>query len=80
MEGSKRWQLFAPVTPEGQLARYPSDDFELEELGEPAFEVVLHPGDLLYMPRGTIHRGVAMPDSHSLHLTVSANQVILHGQ
>ena len=34
-------------------------------------EVVLNAGDVLYMPRGTIHQATAMPDVHSLHVTVS---------
>lgn len=37
-------------------------------------EVVLGPGDLLILPRGTIHEGRSLPDTHSLHITLSANQ------
>ena len=37
-------------------------------------EVVLEPGDLLYFPRGTIHQASTLPDSHSLHITVSTFQ------
>jgi hypothetical protein len=31
--------------------------------------------DLLYMPRGTIHQAEALETEHSLHVTVSINQV-----
>ena len=45
---------------------------------EPVLDVVLEPGDLLYMPRGWIHHAVTLPPSqgneHSLHLTMSAMQ------
>ena len=33
-----------------------------------------HAGDLLYLPRGTIHQAEALRGDHSLHLTISANQ------
>lgn len=51
-----------------------SRDFQQEELGKLLLDVVLQPGDLLYMPRGCIHQAEALPHAHSLHLTVSANQ------
>ena len=37
-------------------------------------EVVLEAGDMLYMPRGTVHQASCVPGSHSLHVTVSTNQ------
>ena len=36
-------------------------------------DVILEPGDLLYMPRGTIHQGNCLEDAHSLHLTGTIN-------
>lgn len=38
-------------------------------------DIVLESGDLLYMPRGTIHQGNCLEDAHSLHLTVSCHQL-----
>jgi lysine-specific demethylase/histidyl-hydroxylase NO66 len=48
----------------------------------PVLDVVLSPGDVLYMPRGWIHHACTLPksstsssaDGHSLHLTVSTMQ------
>ncbi|PRW56353.1 cupin 4 isoform A [Chlorella sorokiniana] len=74
VEGSKRWRLYAHTDPQHVLPRYSSRDFTDEELGECVLDVVLQPGDLLYMPRGVIHQAESLPDSHSLHLTLSANQ------
>ena len=37
-------------------------------------EVVLEPGDLLYMPRGTVHQAMCVEKTHSLHVTLSTNQ------
>ena len=74
VEGSKRWSLYAPQDPADLLPLESSRDFSQDELGTLLLDVVLHPGDLLYMPRGCIHHAEALPDSHSLHLTVSANQ------
>ena len=74
LEGSKRWCLYAPQDPADLLPLHSSPDFSEDELGELLLDVVLHPGDMLYMPRGCIHHAEALPKSHSLHLTVSANQ------
>ena len=42
-------------------------------------DMVLQPGDLLYMPRGTIHQGNCLEDAHSLHITVSCHQLNTFG-
>lgn len=73
-QGSKRWRLYAPQDATNLLPQDSSRDFQQEELGKLVLEVVLQPGDLLYMPRGCIHQAQALPHAHSLHLTVSANQ------
>ena len=73
LEGTKRWHVY-PRQAAGQ-ERWPresSADFVPEDLPPPAV-VTLHPGDVLYMPRGTIHEAaVADTDEHSLHVTVSS--------
>lgn len=74
VEGSKRWCLYAPQDDADLLPLDSSRDFSKDELGQLLLDVVLRPGDLLYMPRGCIHHAEALKDSHSLHLTVSANQ------
>lgn len=73
-QGSKRWRLYAPQNKTDLLPLDSSRDLRDEELGKLLLEVVLQPGDLLYMPRGCIHQAQALPQAHSLHLTVSANQ------
>jgi bifunctional lysine-specific demethylase and histidyl-hydroxylase NO66 len=73
VEGAKRWRVYAPL-PGHALPRYSSRDFEDAEIGEPLLDTVLRPGDLLYLPRGTIHQAAALEDDHSLHLTVSSEQ------
>lgn len=74
-EGRKRWRVYAPL-PHAALPRVSSHDFPNtpEAIGEPLLDVTLQPGDLLYLPRGTIHQAEALPGQHSLHLTLSANQ------
>ena len=59
---------------EEQLPRFSSGNLEQEEIGQPIMDVVLKAGDLLYFPRGTIHQANALPDSHSLHITLSCFQ------
>jgi lysine-specific demethylase/histidyl-hydroxylase NO66 len=59
------------------LPRESSRDFTDEEMKdiEPAIDIELGPGDVLYMPRGWIHQAnTCKNDNHSLHLTVSAMQ------
>ncbi|MES1910005.1 MAG: hypothetical protein MHM6MM_002673 [Cercozoa sp. M6MM] len=91
VEGFKKWQLFRPtnVVEQGEvvedqfLATHYSRDYADQELEgmTKLMEVTLGPGDLLYMPRGTVHRGEAVADpsgkdtcEYSHHLTVSTAQ------
>jgi lysine-specific demethylase/histidyl-hydroxylase NO66 len=90
LEGYKRWRVYAPFNKRETLPRESSRDYtdkEVEEnIGEEEMDVVLGPGDVLYLPRGWIHQAetVSRPagvpkmggvkDDHSLHLTVSAMQ------
>ena len=89
LEGFKRWRVYAPFNKAETLPRTSSSDYtekEVEEMGEEEVDMVLGPGDVLYLPRGWIHQAetVARPqhipkipgvkDDHSLHLTVSAMQ------
>lgn len=73
-EGRKRWKVYKPRTPGEALPRFSSPNFEQGEIGEPILDVDLEPGDILYMPRGTIHQAKASEDAHSLHITVSVGQ------
>jgi lysine-specific demethylase/histidyl-hydroxylase NO66 len=79
LEGRKRWKVYAP-TKEERLPRVSSADFSEESMRdlEPVLDVVMEPGDFLYMPRGWIHHGITLPPSqgneHSLHLTMSSMQ------
>lgn len=73
VEGAKRWRVYAPLQGHA-LPRYSSRDFNDAEIGEPLLDTILRPGDLLYLPRGTIHQAAALEGHHSMHLTVSAEQ------
>lgn len=70
-EGSKKWKLYTNSNKAFILSRDPSPNFTEEEIGEPSHEFVLEKGDLLYMPRGTIHKGQSLDQEPSLHLTIS---------
>jgi len=90
LEGYKRWRVYAPFRKGETLPRESSRDYsekEVEENGDgPLMDVVLGPGDVLYLPRGWIHQAetvgrpshvpkvAGIKDDHSLHLTVSAMQ------
>ena len=91
--GYKRWRVYSPLNKREMLPRSSSRDYtekEMDENGEEYMDVVLCPGDVLYLPRGWIHQaetvcrpkhipklsagGSVTDDDHSLHLTVSAMQ------
>lgn len=74
LEGAKTWRLYNHPEESDVLARVSSRNYAQEEIGEPIFEETLYAGDMLYLPRGTIHQAVSPPDTHSLHLTVSSYQ------
>ena len=74
LEGKKLWKVYPPRSEREMLPRFSSPNFEQGEIGEPALEAVLEPGDLLYMPRGTVHQACCVPGAHSLHVTISTNQ------
>lgn len=74
VEGRKRWRLYAPPQSTDVLARTSSGNYKQEELGQPLFDAVLEPGDILYFPRGTVHQAVTEQKQHSLHITLSVYQ------
>ncbi|WP_129843486.1 cupin domain-containing protein [Streptomyces sp. RFCAC02] len=69
--GSKHWRVSPPVTPwplrehRGAPGTAPDD---------PVVDVVLRPGDCLYVPRGFVHAAEAA-DEPSLHLSVALRPV-----
>ena len=56
------------------LFEYCLENMQQENLGEPILDKVLEAGDTLYFPRGVIHQGFTLKDSHSLHITISLYQ------
>lgn len=74
VEGTKVWRLYAPTDPRNVLPRRSSRDFKPQELGTMTMEVVLQPGDTLYLPRGCVHEAQSLPEAHSMHITLSVNQ------
>ncbi|EFN62164.1 JmjC domain-containing protein CG2982 [Camponotus floridanus] len=74
IEGKKRWRLYMPPSINEYLARCSSKNFDQSEIGEPILDTIVNAGDLLYLPRGTIHQGTTIDDTHSLHVTISLYQ------
>ncbi|MET0939190.1 MAG: cupin domain-containing protein [Gaiellaceae bacterium] len=68
--GRKRWLVYEPAL-ELPLRnqRYRP---EMGKPGEPVLDLVLEPGDTLYMPRGWLHEALTS-DEDSLHLTIGVN-------
>jgi bifunctional lysine-specific demethylase and histidyl-hydroxylase NO66 len=72
VDGTKRWRLHAPVLAdplEKQAWGGRADEVSATAQGEPDLDVVLAPGDALYLPRGWLHSAEAL-GARSLHLTI----------
>jgi ribosomal protein L16 Arg81 hydroxylase len=68
--GEKRWLVYEPVLELPLRDQRYSED--MGEPGDPVHDVVLRPGDTLYLPRGWLHEAVTS-ETDSLHLTVGVN-------
>lgn len=72
VDGRKHWRIHPPVLPD-PLERQPwggrADEVAATAAGPATLDVVLEPGDALYLPRGWLHSAQAQ-ESSSLHLTV----------
>ncbi|BBH71249.1 hypothetical protein ACTI_79340 [Actinoplanes sp. OR16] len=72
INGTKRWYVHPPVLPdplENQQWGGVADEVAATAAGEPALDVVLEPGDVLYLPRGWLHSARAL-GGRSLHVTI----------
>jgi hypothetical protein len=72
VDGTKRWRIHEPVLAD-PLEKQPwggrADEVAATAEGQPALDVVLEPGDALYLPRGWLHSAQAQ-GTRSLHLTI----------
>ncbi len=66
LHGRKRWSCFGPRPDACADTTLVSD----EHLGPVVWEAVLEPGDILYLPRGEVHRASVEGDA-AMHLTNS---------
>ena len=70
--GAKRWLVYPPAF------ELPLKDqkysAEMRPPGSPVLDLVLQPGNMLYLPRGWLHEALTS-ESDSLHLTVGVNVV-----
>jgi hypothetical protein len=72
VDGGKRWRIHPPVLTdplERQAWGDRAGEMAATAEGPAALDVVLEPGDALYLPRGWLHSAAAQ-DGRSLHLTV----------
>ncbi len=70
VDGAKHWTIHPPVI-ELPLKSQPSNQLGPDPVGgrPPEIDVVLEPGDALYLPRGWLH-SAQTTDQRSIHLTV----------
>lgn len=81
--GSKTWRLHETLQelPMQKSRSSPELLPRLEsfygDFGAPSREIILQPGDLLYLPRGVPH-SAASTDEHSIHLTIGLYPLRMH--
>lgn len=79
LDGTKRWRVWPPTDrsrdPIGGSHAGPRPT--IDELGDPAIDLVLEPGDVLYLPRGHPHVAETT-DRPSAHLTVGVLAITWH--
>jgi hypothetical protein len=68
--GEKRWLVYEPVFP--LPLKHQRYEAAMGRGGEPVHDVVLRPGDTLYLPRGWLHEAMTSA-TDSLHITVGIN-------
>jgi ribosomal protein L16 Arg81 hydroxylase len=68
VEGRKRWRIWDGERLPRPTRRTPWPG-NMQPIGEP-HELVMSPGDVLYIPRGVMHDAATLPGEHSLHITV----------
>ncbi|MEX2985602.1 cupin domain-containing protein [Streptomyces sp. C36] len=66
VRGAKRWRLYGATR---QAPAWRDVEFPEEPQDEPVAEIVLHEGDILYVPRGWWHAVTADQGQPSLHLS-----------
>ncbi|KAK3250925.1 hypothetical protein CYMTET_39723 [Cymbomonas tetramitiformis] len=76
LEGTKRWRLYERPDVDTRPAGDTTQQFTEKELGPCIDDFILHPGEVLYLPRGTVHQAMAQAagGTHSLHITFSTYQ------
>ncbi|MBS1868968.1 MAG: hypothetical protein JSS99_04845 [Actinobacteria bacterium] len=71
LSGEKRWTVYEPVY--RHPLEHPAKHLEPEDCRECAFEGVLRPGGLLFIPRGCPHRAHTT-EAPSVHITLGATR------
>ena len=70
IHGRKRWWCYGqPILFPVSNHDFPNND--MLKVTSPEWEGVLEPGDILYVPRGEIHRAEVFNGENSVHLTVT---------
>lgn len=69
LAGIKKWYLWPPVVGLDEVCNL-RDVTSAEKKAKPMMTVTLAPGDVLFVPRGWLHRAETQGDKPSLHVSV----------
>jgi hypothetical protein len=78
--GAKVWKVKpckkVPLTVNDDRFREEYEEIDIEKDTEGSTEITLKAGQRLYMPRGTIHEGIALNDELSIHITFGIQPIV----
>lgn len=77
--GQRRWQIAGAVAPD--VERVPGTELDILARFEPEAEWIAEPGDLLYLPPGVAHHGIALDEcmTFSIGFRAPSRQELLLG-
>ncbi|WP_431823978.1 JmjC domain-containing protein [Burkholderia sp. F1] len=70
--GKKLWRVYAP-TFSLPLNHQKSKNFKEDCPSDPIFESILHPGDILYIPRGWWHEAIPINNQETFHIAAGVH-------
>lgn len=74
VHGTKRWHIYDKPYDDCNRSQMPREKSKEYADSEPVHDLILYPGDVLYVPKGVVHKAHT-EDHDSIHITLGINYV-----